>query len=82
MPTQASRICTLDADVKKIEPTKKTAAATVGARDCTWLRGTPAAKQADPTTKSQPIQAIGRNDRSDTVSAELVDEIGDRVDDP
>ena len=46
--------------VKKIEPTKYVAAATVGSSDVAELIGTPTAKHADPIAKSHPIQLSGR----------------------
>jgi hypothetical protein len=54
------------AHVKKIDPTKKTTAAAVGDREVSRLMGTPAAKQADPTAKSHPIQRMARSDGEGT----------------
>ena len=59
---QASVIWMVAAVVKKIEPTKYVAAATVGSSDVAKLIGTPTAKQADPTAKSHPIQDVARRE--------------------
>ncbi len=48
--------------VKKIEPTKYVAAATVGSSDVAKLIGTPTAKHADPIAKSHPIQDVARKE--------------------
>jgi hypothetical protein len=52
----------VDAEVKKIEPTKKIDAPTIGDQEVLRLMGTPTAKQVEPTTKSHAIQAVARSD--------------------
>jgi hypothetical protein len=59
---QAKRIWMLEAEVKKIDPTKKVAAPATGDQLVLRLKTTPNAKQAEPMTKSHPIQAVARSD--------------------
>lgn len=59
---QARRIWMLDAEVKKIDPTKKMSAPTTGDQWLLRLKTTPTAKQTEPRTKSHPIQAVARSD--------------------
>jgi DNA-directed RNA polymerase subunit H (RpoH/RPB5) len=45
---------------------KKVAALTVGANEVFRAIGTPATKQAEPMTKSHPIQAVARSEGAGT----------------
>jgi hypothetical protein len=56
------RIWMLAALVKKIDPTKNTAAASVGASEVVRLIGTPTAKHAEPIANSHPIHRVARSD--------------------
>jgi hypothetical protein len=64
----------LAADVKKIEPAKYVAAATVGDSEVARLSGTPTAKHAEPIANSHPIQRVARSDGVGT--GVIVDSLG------